>query len=89
MFWTWDFSTEWALNLPGSQTTGTCNEHGRSTEAFVEDYTALLRWCGRHNIDAVVVWGLLRDCNGGLILYCMSCEYSLADEVQVGEVIKG
>ncbi len=66
MFWTWDHSTEWALNRPGAHTHGSCNEYGRSTDAFVQDYTALLRWCGRHKIDAVVVWGLLRDCHGGL-----------------------
>ena len=66
MFWTWDHSTEWALNRPGAHTHGSCNEYGRSTESFVQDYTALLRWCGHHDIDAVVVWGLLRDCHGGL-----------------------
>jgi hypothetical protein len=66
MFWTWDHSTEWALNRPGAHTHGSCNEYGRTTQAFLDDYTALLRWCGRHNVDAVVVWGLLRDCHGGL-----------------------
>ncbi len=66
MFWTWDHSTEWAMNRLGAHTHGSCNEYGRTTEAFVADYTALLQWCGRHNINAVVVWGLLRDCHGGL-----------------------
>ena len=56
MFWTWDHSTEWALNRPGAHTHGSCNEYGRTTDAFLADYTALLRWCGRHHIDAVVVW---------------------------------
>ena len=60
MFWTWDHSTEWALNRPGAHSVGSCNEYGRTKEAFVEDYSALLRWCGRHNIDAVVVWDLDR-----------------------------
>ena len=30
MFWTWDHSTEWALNRPGAHTVGSCNEYGRS-----------------------------------------------------------
>jgi hypothetical protein len=66
MFWTWDHSTEWALNLPGAHTRGAANEYSRTTEAFLDDYTNLLRWCGHHGVDAVVVWGLLRDTHGGL-----------------------
>ena len=41
MFWTWDHSTEWALNRPGAHTHGSCNEYGRTTDAFLADYTAL------------------------------------------------
>src|SRR5437762_4164494 len=66
MFWTWDHSTEWALNLPGAHTMGAANEYSRSTEAFLDDYTQLFEWCGHHHVDAVVVWGLLRDSHGGL-----------------------
>ena len=66
MFWTWDHSTEWALNRPGAHTMGAANEYGRTTEAFLADYTALLHWCSHHSVDAVVVWGLLRDSHGGL-----------------------
>jgi hypothetical protein len=66
MFWTWDHSTEWALNLLGAQTFGASNEYTRSKKAFVEDYTNLLQWCGHNNVDAVVIWGLLRDVHGGL-----------------------
>ncbi len=66
MFWTWDHSTEWALNRPGAHTMGAANEYGRSTETFLDDYTALLQWCSHHGVDAVVVWGLLRDSHGGL-----------------------
>jgi hypothetical protein len=66
MFWTWDHSTEWALNLPGAHTMGAANENSRSTEAFLADYTNLLQWCSHHGVDAVVVWGLLRDSHGGM-----------------------
>src|SRR5687768_13258115 len=66
MFWTWDHSTEWALNRPGAQTQGAANPYFRGAEAFVEDYTRLLAWCGKHAVDAVVVWGLLRDGHGGV-----------------------
>lgn len=83
MFWTWDHSTEWALNRPGAHTIGSCNEYGRNTDAFVEDYTALLRWCGRHNIDAVVVWGLLRDCHGGLESAKRLCDVAAKEKVRL------
>jgi hypothetical protein len=66
MFWTWDHSTEWALNRPGAQTLGASNPYSRTTQVFLQDYTEVLNWCRGHNIDAVVVWGLLRDSHGGL-----------------------
>ena len=83
MFWTWDHSTEWALNRQGAHTHGSCNEYGRSTEAFLQDYTSLLRWCGRHNIDAVVVWGLLRDGHGGLESAKRLCDVAAKENVRL------
>jgi hypothetical protein len=66
MFWTWDHSTEWLLNCPGAQTYGSCNYYSRTKECFEGDYTRLLEFCGRQHIDAVIVWGLLRDHHGGV-----------------------
>ena len=65
IFWTWDHATTWALNRAGGHDMGASNEYGRAPEAFLADYTCLLRWCGQHGIDGVVVWGLLRDRHGG------------------------
>jgi hypothetical protein len=83
MFWTWDHSTEWALNRAGAQTIGSCSEYGRTKDAFVTDYTALLRWCGRHGIDAVVVWGLLRDSHGGLEAAKRLCDVAAQEKVRL------
>ena len=66
VLWTWDHSTEWALNRPGVQTIGASNHYGRTTESFIDDYTKLLEWSGKHHVDAVVIWGLLRDTHGGV-----------------------
>ncbi len=66
LFWTWDHSTEWLLNKPGMQNMGASNYYSRTPEAFLEDYSRLLVWCGKHHFDGVVVWGLLRDCHGGV-----------------------
>lgn len=65
IFWTWDHCTSWVLNQPGEHNIGCANEYSRSTDTFVKDYTRLIRWCGEHGVDGVVVWGLLRDCHGG------------------------
>ena len=83
MFWTWDHSTEWALNLPGGHTLGSCNEYGRTTAAFIQDYTALFAWCASHKIDAVIVWGLLRDTHGGLDAAKAICEVALQQGVRL------
>ncbi len=83
MFWTWDHSTEWALNRAGAHTIGSCNDYDRTTDAFVCDYTVLLQWCGRHGIDAVVVWGLLRDCHGGLESAKRLCDVAAKENVKL------
>ena len=88
MFWTWDHSTEWALNRPGAHTHGSCNEYGRSTDSFVQDYTALLRWCGWHKIDAVVVWGLLRDGHGGLESAKRLCDVAAKETRGISEALR-
>ena len=45
---------------------GASNYYSRTPEAFLEDYSRLLIWCGKHHYNGVVVWGLLRDCHGGV-----------------------
>src|SRR5262249_32901310 len=83
MFWTWDHSTEWALNRAGAQTGGVSNLYHRGEEGFVQDYTRLLQWCGRHGIDAVVVWGLLRDAHGGVKAAKRLCDVAARQKVRL------
>jgi hypothetical protein len=83
MFWTWDHSTEWLLNHPGAQTIGACNYYSRTQEWFEGDYTRLLEYCGRHHIDAVVVWGLLRDHHGGVESAKRLCEVAARNGVRL------
>lgn len=83
IFWTWDHSTEWVPHRPGAQTIGASNPYGRTEEVFVQDYTLLLEWCGRHGIDAVVVWGLLRDSHGGVEAAKRLCDVALKNGVRL------
>ncbi len=83
VFWTWDHCTEWALQRAGAQTLGASNHYGRTPETFVEDYTKLLEWCGRHSVDAVVVWGLLRDSHGGVETVKKLCDVANKNNVRL------
>lgn len=83
VFWTWDHCTEWALNRAGAQTMGASNYYGRTPETFIEDYTRLLQWCGRHHIDAVVIWGLLRDFHGGIESAKRLCDIAVRNGVKI------
>jgi hypothetical protein len=83
MFWTWDHSTEWVPNRGGAQTLGASNFYGRQPAVFLEDYTRLLGWCGEHQVDAVVVWGLLRDTHGGIDAARRLCEVAVKKNVRL------
>jgi len=83
IFWTWDHCTTWALNRPGGHDLGASNEYGRAPETFLADYTCLLRWCGQHGIDGVVVWGLLRDRHGGADAVHRLCEVARECDVML------
>ncbi len=83
VFWTWDHSTQWALNRHGGHDYGCSNEYGRTPETFLRDYELLVEWCGKHGIDAVVVWGLLRDNHGGIESAKKLCDYAHANGVKL------
>ncbi len=83
VFWTWDHSTQWTLNAPGGHDFGASNEYGRSPESFLRDYELLFKWAGEHGIDAVVVWGLLRDLHGGIESAKRLCDYAHENGVKL------
>jgi hypothetical protein len=71
------------LNCPGAQTIGANNYYSRTEQWFEGDYTRLLEYCGRHHIDAVVVWGLLRDHHGGLESAKRLCDVAARNRVRL------
>jgi len=66
LLWTWDHCIQWTATHPGPHDWGASNEYAGTAEDFVRETSLMLRWCGRHGIDGVVVWGLLRDQHGGV-----------------------
>ncbi len=81
LLWTWDHCTQWTAARAGVHDWGASNEFSGTAEDFLREYSLLLRWCGRHGIDGVVVWGLLRDGHGGVGAAKRLCE--VADEAGV------
>ena len=67
---------------PRAQTSGAANSYTRGNPTFLQDYTNLLHWCGRHGIDGVVVWLLPRHCHGGLESAKRLCEVAARENVR-------
>ena len=81
--WTWEFSNEWTLNQLGAQNVGASNYYSRLPETFISDYTKLFKWCGQHDIDAVVMWGMLRDSHGGVESAKKLCDVANENNVKL------
>ncbi|MBT3287310.1 MAG: hypothetical protein HN380_08180 [Victivallales bacterium] len=81
LLWTWDHCTQWTAARAGVHDWGASNEFSGYAGDFLREYSLLLRWCGEHGIDGVVVWGLLRDGHGGVDAARRLCE--VADEAGV------
>lgn len=74
VLWTWDHVAQWSALRGGSHDWGAGNEYDRTAEDFVAEYGRLLRWCGANGLEAVVIWGMLRDNHGGVEAATRVCE---------------
>lgn len=83
LLWTWDHCTQWTAARAGIHDWGASNEYSGTAADFVREYSLLLRWCGQHGIDGVVVWGLLRDGHGGVEAVKRLCEVAAAAGVKL------
>ena len=83
VFWTWDNSQNWNVNVSGSQTAGIGGPYLKSSEWFERDYRKSIDWCAAHGIDAIGVAGLLRDCHGGVDAARRVCGYAREKGVRV------
>ena len=65
-FWTWDHSTNWALDDPGGLNFGCYNVYLKRPETFIEDYRRLTDLAASLGVDGIIIWGFLRDSHGGI-----------------------
>lgn len=67
IFWVWDHLMDWIPGALGVHNSAKANwPYGKGKEAFLEDCTRLAEYMGAHNLNGIVIYGLLRDNHGGL-----------------------
>lgn len=82
-FWTWDHSTNWDLSQIGQQEIGVFNPYGKPPDGFLRDYRRVVDFCSQHRIAAVVIYGFLRDCHGGVAAAQELCRYATERGVRI------
>jgi len=65
-FWTWDHSTNWMLDDPGTLNFGCHNRYLKRPETYVEDYGRLTDLAAGLGVKGILIWGFLRDSHGGI-----------------------
>ena len=76
LFWTWDHSTNWCLNVRGAQNCGVGNLYTKEPEFFTLDYKRAIDWCAANGMSAIGAVGLLRDAHGGIDAAREVCGYA-------------
>jgi len=82
-FWTWDHSTNWMLNVLGSQTAGIGNGYNKRSRDFERDYTRMIDWAAAHGVSAVGAVALFRDRHGGVESVRRLCAHAREKGVRV------
>lgn len=83
VFWTWDHSTNWTMNVPGEQNCGVQNEYTKKPGMFEIDYKRAVDWCAEHGMHGVGIVGMLRDRHGGVDAARRLCGYAREKGVRI------
>jgi hypothetical protein len=59
------------------------NPYRKPPEAFLSDYRTLIDFMSGHNLNGLVVWGLLRDAHGGLGSAQKLCRYAAGKGIRI------
>ena len=73
VFWTWDNRITW-----GEENSRIC-----WAEVFVDDYKRLIDFCAQSRINAIIIWGFLRDEHGGVDAAQELCNYAKSRGVRL------
>ena len=83
LFWNWDHSTNWKLNVNGIQNTGVGNYYTKAPEVFETDFKRMVDFAAANGIDGVGVVGLLRDSHGAEASARRLCTYAREKGVRI------
>lgn len=83
IFWSWDHSTNWSMNVPGEQNSGVGNAYTKKPGMFEIDYRRAVDWCSEHGMDGIGIVGLLRDRHGGVDAARRLCAYAREKNVRI------
>lgn len=70
-WWTWDVRMRWSHGFCGSG------------ESFESNYRAAIDAAGRYGVEAIVIWGFLRDSHGGVASAQRVCDYARDHGVKI------
>jgi hypothetical protein len=82
-FWTWDHSTNWVLDDPGTLNFGCHNKYLKRPETFLKDYSQVVDMCADLGVAGVTIFGFLRDSHGGMDSAKRLCDYAASRGVAV------
>jgi len=83
VLWTWDNRMDWGGAGPAVNVMGG-GRYTKAPEAFLHDYKALVDYLHDHtSLNAVIIWGFLRDEHGGIKASQELCEYANARGIRI------
>ena len=74
--WTWDHSMDWVPLADGIQEKGASNPYYKDAEDFIDDYKRLIDFFSPFGFTGIIIYGLLRDCHGGIDAAKEICRYA-------------
>ncbi|MBU0607428.1 MAG: hypothetical protein KKI08_06050, partial [Armatimonadetes bacterium] len=83
VLWTWDNRMDWGGEGPAVSVMGG-GKYTKAPDAFLHDYKALVDYMHDHtSLNAVIIWGFVRDEHGGVAASQELCEYASARGIRI------
>ena len=81
--WTWDHSMDWSPLADGLQEFGCSSPYYRTPATFLDDYKRAIDYFSDLGFTGITIYGLLRDCHGGVKAANELCKYARKKKMYV------